>query len=64
MCEHKRLVCTDNVFTCKDCGAVLPAPGQDDEIPVRTKDEMPVRTKNAQEGPQKAAKRKAKKEGK
>lgn len=24
MCEHKRLVCTDNVFTCLDCGAVLP----------------------------------------
>lgn len=55
-CEHKRIKCTDNVFTCKDCGAVLPAPGQDDEIPVRTE--------NAQEGPQKAAKRKAKKEGK
>ena len=24
MCDHKRLKCTDNVLTCKDCGAVLP----------------------------------------
>lgn len=23
-CEHKRLKCTNNVFFCLDCGAVLP----------------------------------------
>ena len=23
-CEHKRLKCTNNVFSCLDCGAVLP----------------------------------------
>jgi hypothetical protein len=23
-CEHKRLKCTNNVFYCMDCGAVLP----------------------------------------
>ena len=56
MCEHKRIRCVDNVFTCKDCGTVLPAPGRDDEIHVQTD--------NAQEGPQRPAKRKAKKEGK
>ena len=24
MCDHKNLKCTNNVLTCKDCGAVLP----------------------------------------
>jgi len=23
-CDHKRLCCTNNVFSCLDCGAVLP----------------------------------------
>lgn len=25
-CEHKRLKCTNNVFYCMDCGAVVPNP--------------------------------------
>lgn len=25
-CEHKRLKCTNNVFSCLDCGAVVPSP--------------------------------------
>ena len=25
-CEHKRLKCTNNVFSCLDCGAVVPNP--------------------------------------
>ena len=25
-CEHKRLKCTDNVFYCLDCGAMVPNP--------------------------------------
>ena len=25
-CEHKRLKCTNNVFYCMDCGAMVPNP--------------------------------------
>ncbi len=25
-CEHKRLKCTNNVFFCLDCGAMVPNP--------------------------------------
>lgn len=25
-CEHKHLKCTNNVFYCMDCGAVVPNP--------------------------------------
>ena len=25
-CEHKRLKCTNNIFFCMDCGAVVPNP--------------------------------------
>jgi hypothetical protein len=28
-CEHKRLKCTNNVFYCLDCGAVVPNPYKD-----------------------------------
>ena len=45
-CEHKRLKCTDNVFYCLDCGAVLPNPYEAKE----------------QEAPKPGRKRKTKKE--
>lgn len=25
-CNHKRLKCTNNVYSCLDCGAVVPSP--------------------------------------
>lgn len=25
-CEHKRLKCTNNVFSCLDCGAIVLSP--------------------------------------
>lgn len=25
-CNHKRLKCTNNVFSCLDCGAIVPSP--------------------------------------
>lgn len=52
-CEHKRLRCTDNVFYCALCGAVVPDPYKD---------------KGAEEKPAEArktgVKRKARKESK
>ena len=30
-CEHKRLKCTNNVFSCLDCGAVVPSPYEQKE---------------------------------
>ena len=30
-CEHKNLICTNNVFFCRDCGAMVPNPYEDKE---------------------------------
>ena len=30
-CEHKRLKCTNNVFFCLDCGAMVPNPYVNDQ---------------------------------
>ena len=30
-CEHKRLKCTNNVFYCMDCGAVVQNPYENDK---------------------------------
>ena len=46
-CEHKRLKCTDNVFYCLDCGAMVP---------------NPYEAEKPSEAPKKAVKRKTKKE--
>lgn len=54
-CEHKRLKCTNNVFYCMDCGAVVPNPyevNQHKEV----QEEKPAETKI------KPSKRKGKKE--
>lgn len=47
VCEHKRLKCTNNVFFCLDCGAMVP---------------NPYEAKKPEEVPKKAGKRKIKKE--
>lgn len=44
-CEHKRLKCTNNVFYCLDCGAMVP---------------NPYEAKKPEEVPKTARKRKAK----
>ena len=46
-CEHKRLKCTDNVFYCLDCGAMVP---------------NPYEAEKPSEAQKKAVKRKTKKE--
>lgn len=53
-CEHKNLICTNNVFFCRDCGAMVAAPVSFDES--AAEEEKPS------EAPKKAAKRKARKE--
>lgn len=30
-CEHKHIKCTNNVFYCMDCGAVVPNPYENDK---------------------------------
>lgn len=32
-CKHERLKCTNNVFTCLDCGAVIQPEKQDKKPP-------------------------------
>lgn len=44
-CEHKRLKCTNNVFSCLDCGAMVP---------------NPYEAKKTEEAPKPGRKRKAK----
>ena len=51
-CEHKRLKCTNNVFYCMDCGAVVPNPYENDKP--EGQEEKPA------EAPKTARKRKAK----
>lgn len=31
-CEHKNLKCTNNVFFCRDCGAMVAAPVSFEEL--------------------------------
>jgi hypothetical protein len=50
-CEHKRLRCTNNVFYCLVCGALVASPVTVEEIIAEK--EKPA------EGPKKAGKRKA-----
>lgn len=50
-CEHKRLKCTNNMFSCLDCGAVVQNPYEDRQQ--EAKEEKPA------EAPKKAGKRKA-----
>ena len=49
-CNHETFKCTNGVFSCLKCGAVIPNPYEANQIPA------PV--ENAQEPPKKAAKRK------
>ena len=51
-CEHKRLKCTNNIFFCMDCGAVVPNPYVNGKQ--EGNEEKPA------EAPKKAVKRKAK----
>lgn len=53
-CEHKNLICTNNVFFCSDCGAMVSAP-------VSFEESAAEKEKSA-ETPKKAVKRKARKE--
>ena len=53
-CNHEHLKCTDNVFYCLSCGAVVPSPFADDK--------QAGAKENAPEGLKKPVKRKAKKE--
>ena len=53
-CTHEKVRCTDGVFYCLLCGARIDYPPIEEEIPEAK--EKPA------EGPQKPAKRKAKKE--
>lgn len=53
-CEHKRLKCTNNVFFCMDCGAVVPNPYENGKQ--EGNEEKPA------EAPKTGRKRKAKKE--
>lgn len=55
-CNHETIRCTDNVFYCCTCGAVLDVTPVPDKIPVQ--EEKPV------EEAQKPPKRNAKKGGK
>ena len=32
-CKHEHLKCTDNIFTCLDCGTVVPDPFQPEPVP-------------------------------
>lgn len=54
-CKHERLRCTDNVYYCLSCGAVVPSPFAGDK--------REGEKENAPERLKKAVKRKAKKEG-
>lgn len=31
-CEHKNLICTNNVFFCRDCGVMVAAPVSFEEL--------------------------------
>ena len=53
-CEHKRLKCTDNVFYCLDCGAMVPNPYENGK--------QIGQEENPAEAPKKAVKRKSRKE--
>lgn len=53
-CDHKDLICTNNVFFCRACGAMVAAPVSFEELTAEK--EKPA------EAPKKAVKRKARKE--
>lgn len=46
-CDHKRLRCTNNVFSCLDCGAVVPNPyeGKQQEAQGKKPAEAPKTTR-------------------
>lgn len=54
-CTHKRLKCTDNIYYCLDCGAVVPDPFQPEPVsdpdpesdPSPVVPEKPKRTRKA-----------------
>ena len=54
-CDHKDLICTNNVFFCRACGAMVAAP-------VSFEESAAEKEKQA-EAQKKPVKRKAKKEG-
>lgn len=41
-CTHKRLKCTNNIYYCLDCGAVVPDPFQPEPVPVPDLESDPV----------------------
>lgn len=41
-CKHEHLKCTDNIFTCLDCGAVIPDPFQPEPVPDPDPESDPV----------------------
>ena len=42
-CEHKRLKCTNNVFFCLDCGAMVPNPYENDRPEGQEEKQAPKR---------------------
>lgn len=46
-CEHKRLRCTNNVFYCMDCGAVVPNPYENDKQEGQEEKQAPRRKRKA-----------------
>jgi hypothetical protein len=42
-CEHKRLKCTNNVFSCLDCGAMVPNPYVNDQPEGQEEKQAPKR---------------------
>ena len=54
-CDHKDLICTNNIFFCRACGAIVAAPVSFEE--------SAAEKEKPEEVPKKTAKRKAKKEG-
>ena len=46
-CEHKRLKCTNNVFFCLDCGAMVPNPYVNNQPEGQEKKQAPRRKRKA-----------------
>ena len=59
-CEHRRIISTNCVVKCLDCGAVLSA----DFLTVQTAQKQAVQAENAQEGVKVPAEREAQETGK
>lgn len=47
-CKHENLKCTNNVFTCLDCGAVVPSPFEKAEPKPKKKREKATEKEKAE----------------